>query len=145
MITTPPAVMVSACLLGVTCRYDGTARPDRELIKKLQGRHVLPVCPEQLGGLETPRPAAALAGGDGFDVIEGRAAVILTRAAGYRAGTDITHCFIKGAEQCASIARLLGVRECYFKARSPSCGLTPVTGVTAAKLLMEGLKITETG
>ncbi len=137
--------MVSACLLGVTCRYDGAARPDRVLIRKLKGLNILPVCPEQLGGLETPRPAAELAGGDGFDVIEGRAAVILTHAAGYRAGMDITHCFIKGAEQCAALARLLRVRECYFKARSPSCGLSPLTGVTAAKLLMEGLKITEAG
>ncbi|NDY41970.1 DUF523 domain-containing protein [Dissulfurirhabdus thermomarina] len=134
-----PGLLVSACLLGAACRYDGGSRLDPEVLAALAGRRVVPVCPEQLGGLATPRPAAALEGGDGLAVIEGRAAVRTV------AGQDVTAQFLRGAEEAARLARRLGVARAVLKARSPSCGLTPVLGVTAARLLLEGLEIEEAG
>ncbi len=136
--------MVSACLLGIRCRYDGASRPDRPLLERLRcarGCTLLPVCPEQLGGLPTPRPPAAICGGDGFDVIEERARVLLTRDAGSEAGKDVTGYFLKGADECLRIARMFNVTKCILKARSPSCGLYPLTGVTAARLITAGLHI----
>ncbi len=138
-------VLISACLLGVTCRYDQGSRPVPKLIEKLSNRHIIPVCPEQLGGLSTPRPAAHIVGGDGFDVLEGKAGVFVRMDPGIKAGKDVTAQFVKGAEQCAMLARIFDVRHCYLKARSPSCGLSPITGVTAARLIMLGLEVIEAG
>lgn len=137
--------MVSACLLGLSCRYDGKNRTDKALMKKLKGQCIIPVCPEQLGGLSTPRYAAEIAGGDGFDVLEGTARVVLKQTSHEDRGTDVTARFVAGALECAMIAKLTGAECCYLKARSPSCGTGPVTGVTAAKLILMGLKITEAG
>ena len=135
-------VLVSACLLGVKCRYDGAAKPDTEIICKLSGMNVIPVCPEQLGGLPTPRPPAWIVGGDGFDVIEGRARVCV-REPDRECTREVTREFLRGAEQCAFIAAQFNARRCYLKAKSPSCGLTPITGVAAAKLMLMGIEIIE--
>jgi len=104
---------------------------------KLEGRNWIPVCPEQLGGLPTPRTPADLVGGDGHDVLAGRAAVI------DRQGRDVTQQFISGARQCLEIARARNVTTALLKAGSPSCGLTPATGVTAALLADHGIKVVE--
>jgi len=104
---------------------------------KLEGRNWIPVCPEQLGGLPTPRTPADLVGGDGHDVLAGRAAVI------DRQGRDVTQQFISGARQCLEIARARNVTTALLKAGSPSCGLTPATGVTAALLTDHGIKVVE--
>ncbi len=138
-------VIVSACLLGISCRYDGKSRPDRELIRRLSGLYVIPVCPEQLGGLATPRPPAEIRGGDGFDVLEGGAGVFVRADAGAMADRDVTSRFLCGASQCVKLARMLDVRQCYLKSRSPSCGLSPAAGVTAAALIMAGIEVHEAG
>jgi uncharacterized protein YbbK (DUF523 family) len=100
------------------------------------------VCPEQLGGLATPRPAAHLEGGSGEDVLDGRARVVTA------AGVDVTEQFVKGAEETVEIARLFGAGRAILKERSPSCGCFQVnrdgalqsgSGVTAALLRREGL------
>ena len=140
-----PPVMVSACLLGIACRYDGNSRPDLELISRLSGLYIVPVCPEQLGGLPTPRPPAEICGGDGFDVLEENAGVFVRSDSRQMAGRDVTSQFVRGALECVKLADMLGIRHCYLKARSPSCGLTPVSGVTAARLIMAGIKVTEVG
>ncbi len=142
---TPLPVMVSACLLGIRCRYDSKAKPCIHLLESLGAQHVIPVCPEQLGGLPTPRAAASIVGGDGFDVLEGRAAVCVNGHDCSEPGMDVTRAFIRGAEECAQLARLMGVKRCYLKARSPSCGLLPITGVTAARLLLMGIEVLEAG
>ena len=113
-------VLVSACLLGIECRYDGRSRPNEELVSTIAGMHVVPVCPEQLGGLATPRPPAAIQGGDGFDVLASRAGVFINRDAARMAGREVTSNFVHGARQCVKLAKILGVRRCYLKARSPS-------------------------
>jgi uncharacterized protein YbbK (DUF523 family) len=112
--------LVSACLLGTPCRYDGQSKPALKVIKLLDrwqksGTQVVAVCPEQLGGLTTPRPAAELKGGDGHLVLDGKAEV-RTLAANH----DVTQEFITGAKlawQQAPNAELA-----ILKARSPSCG-----------------------
>lgn len=134
-------VLVSACLLGLRCRYDGSSRTLRSL-SKVSDITIIPVCPEQLGGLSTPRPRAYLAGGDGGAVIEGAAQVIDAQ------GRDVTGAFLLGAAQACRIARILRVRYAILKERSPSCGTHRVhvggrvcdgLGVTAAMLRRQGV------
>lgn len=129
--------LVSACLTGLCTRYDGLSKPSPACTEWLVGHHWIPVCPEQLGGLSTPRTAADLVGGDGNDVLEERASVI------DRQGLDVTSQFIKGAGQCLAIAQAQGITTALLKARSPSCGLTPKRGVTAALLAANGIKVIE--
>ncbi|MDH4317629.1 MAG: DUF523 domain-containing protein, partial [Desulfobulbaceae bacterium] len=83
-------VLVSACLVGMCTRYDGKVKPSTGCMEELRGQVWIPVCPEQLGGLPTPRPAADLVGGDGVAVLAGRAAVIT------KEGRDVTESFVRG-------------------------------------------------
>lgn len=136
--------LVSACLIGVRCRYDGTDSFSKELVAALEGRPIVPVCPEQLGGLPTPRSAAEFQGGDGHDVLRGAARVV------DREGRDITENFVRGARETLRIALMAGCEEAFLKARSPSCGvgeiyregqLVPGDGVAAALLEQHGLRV----
>ena len=132
-------VLVSACLLGVTCRYDGASKglPD-SVLRELMARHTLvPACPEQLGGLPTPRTPA--------ERIEDR---VMTKD-----GRDVTAEYRHGAEQALHLARLCGCKIALLKERSPSCGsgtiydgtftggLTAGDGVTAALLRENGITV----
>ena len=128
-------VLVSACLLGVSSRYDGNSRTNEELLEKLKGRWIVPVCPEQLGGLPTPRPASYLGGASGEQILEGRARIVNA------AGRDVTQEFIRGAYETLLIAEKLGVKEAYLKTKSPSCGMGPFHGVTAALLIKNGIEV----
>lgn len=129
--------LVSACLVGLCTRYDAKIKKSAACLEQLKETHWIPVCPEQLGGLSTPRRAADLAGGDGFDVIAGRARVIT------RSGEDVTSQFITGAQQCLAIAQAQDIETAFLKSRSPSCGLYPQIGVTAALLQQHGIRIIE--
>ena len=133
----PEKYLVSACLTGLCTRYDGQSKISVSCMERLRGCSWIPVCPEQLGGLPTPRTAADLVGGDGYDVLDGRARVI------NRDGLDVTGQFIRGAEQCLAIARAQNIKSALLKARSPSCGLSPQHGVTAALLTRNGITVTE--
>lgn len=140
-------LLVSACLLGICTRFDGGARP-RPAVAAL-GRHtcLVPVCPEQLGGLPTPRPPAEIQGGGGADVLAGSARVVT------RDGADVSAAFVRGAEQVLRIGELVGARRAVLKARSPSCGygqtydgsftgsLQEASGVTAALLERAGYEV----
>ena len=139
-------ILVSGCLAGRICRYDGVQAGSPELMQRLAGRPWLAVCPEQLGGLCTPRPRAKIVGGCGRDVLEGRARVMAED------GTDLTRAFIRGAELALDLAERVGMEIFYFKDRSPSCGVTttagssgkvPGPGVTAALFEQAGLNIRE--
>jgi len=140
----PECVLVSACMLGVHCRYDASTNPSPELEQRLAGQRIVPVCPEQLGGLTTPRPAAHFEGGTGEDVLAGNARVVTNT------GADVTDQFLRGAQETLRLARVLGARRAILKERSPSCGccqvhrdgvLSPGSGVTAALLRREGIAI----
>ncbi len=141
-------VLVSACLAGRACRYDGSAGADDEVTTLVrEGRAVL-VCPEVDGGLGTPRPRAEIIGGDGADVIAGRAKVLT------EAGEDVTEPYLSGARRALDRARQTGATRAILKSRSPSCGrgtiydgtfsgtTLPGDGVTAALLIAEGIVVT---
>ena len=129
--------LVSACLLGLRTRYDGRILTSAACAKAVAGGICIPVCPEQLGGLSTPRTAADLVGGDGYEVLAGRARVFT------RNGLDVTGNFIQGARQVLAIARQQDITRVFLKAGSPSCGLFPNIGVTAALLQAEGYAVVE--
>lgn len=136
--STPQSIfLVSACLVGLCTRYDGQTKPDPECLKFLRGSVCIPVCPEQLGGLPTPRPAADIIGGDGRDVLQGRARVCT------KDGEDITAPFLGGASQVLQIARLHDISGVCLKARSPSCAASGTLGVTAALLADHGYRLHE--
>ncbi len=127
--------LVSACLLGLRTRYDGNSK---EVAWLRRGAcRFIPVCPEQLGGLPTPRAPAEILGGDGLAVLEGRARVV------NQLGEDVTPAFIRGAEEVLRLAKLYQVQGVWLKARSPSCGVTPKLGVCAALLRLHGFPLFE--
>lgn len=134
-------MLVSACLLGRRCRYDGASKPQAGLARDLSGRELVAVCPEELGELGTPRPAAELEGGAGAEVLDGRAGVF--RVAD---GVEVTEAFLLGARRAAEAAP--EAKLAILKARSPSCGcgevwqdgaLAPGDGVFAALLRRRGV------
>ncbi len=97
-------ILVSACLLGVPCRYDGGDNLVAELLAL--PAELVPFCPEVYGGLPTPRPASERLGN-----------AVVTRD-----GTDVTAQFQRGAEEALRLAKRLGCSCAIFKERSPSCG-----------------------
>lgn len=101
-----PCMLISACLLGVHCRYDGTGCALSDLDDLMRRYELIPVCPEQLGGLPTPRTPS-----------ERRGDRVLQKS-----GADVTSAFRAGAEQTCCLARIYGARSALLKARSPSCG-----------------------
>jgi len=136
--------IVSACLVGLKTRYDGSHAKSESLIGKIEKECFLPICPEQLGGLSTPRVPAVIEGGDGLQVLEGQAKVINGK------GIDVSKQFLKGAYQVLKMAKAFEVTVCYLKDGSPSCGVhftsgnqgrIPGCGVMAALLKQEGFKI----
>nr|MBF0220904.1 DUF523 domain-containing protein [Desulfobulbaceae bacterium] len=131
-----PLFIVSACLLGINSRYDGQCKPNRYCLEICKTTHVVPICPEQLGGLSTPRTAADIVGGDGNDVLEGKAKIIT------RDGCDVTSNFIEGAYQVLKIAQMHNVEAVLLKSKSPSCGVK-ILGVTAALLKKHGYSLRE--
>ena len=129
--------LVSACLAGLATRYDGRIIANPACRRALAGSVWIPVCPEQLGGLPTPRVPADLVGGNGADVLAGRARVMT------KDGRDVTEIFIAGAKQVLDIAQSQAVAAVFLKAHSPSCGISPLTGVTAALLMENGFTLRE--
>jgi uncharacterized protein YbbK (DUF523 family) len=138
--------LVSACLLGRACRYDGRHNADGALQRALAARGLvaLPFCPEEHGGLGTPRPPAWIEGGDADAVLDGRARVVT------EAGRDVTGEFLAGARGALALVREHGVRHAFLKERSPSCGvrsthvggaLVAGPGVTGALLAREGVHV----
>ena len=125
-------ILVSACLLGEPCRWDGTDRRDERVLRSLAGRTVVPVCPEAAAGLGIPRPACDIAGGDGAAVLAGRARVVAS------SGADLTSAFLRGADLAAEAAARFGARQALLKGGSPSCGRG---GVTTARLAALGLAV----
>ena len=143
-----PKVLVSRCLLGHRVRYDGGASgPYAQLAQWQAEGRVIALCPEVAGGLPTPRAAAEIPGGQGVEVLAGKAAVITTE------GEDVTEAFVSGARQALALVERHGIRLAILKANSPSCGnrLTydgsfsgvkvEGQGVTAALLNRAGVQV----
>jgi uncharacterized protein YbbK (DUF523 family) len=133
----PSLILVSACLAGLCTRYDGKIKENKKCLERLESTCWIPVCPEQLGGLPTPRAPACLTGGDGADVLKGEAKVITAN------GIDVSAQFIQGANQVLNIAKSQRISKVWLKSGSPSCGIHGPLGVTAALLLANGFSLEE--
>ncbi len=128
--------LISACLLGVKCCYDGKSKPCPRAINLFKQGRVIPVCPEQLGGLSTPRIPSEIKGGNGDKVLRGKARVISKK------GIDVTENFAKGAREALKIAKLFDVKEFIAKSKSPSCGLGKTYDGTFSNTLVRGDGVT---
>jgi uncharacterized protein YbbK (DUF523 family) len=129
--------LCSACLLGVKCRYNGKSALNKKVVSLLRSEVLIPVCPEQLGGLPTPREPAEIVGNRVFTI----------------SGRDVTENFIRGANETLRIAKLFNISEAVMKQGSPSCGFGRIydgtfsgktrkgEGVTATLLKKHGIKI----
>ncbi len=121
-------IIVSACLAGYRCRYDGKTKPDPEIVELVKRGEAIPVCPELFGGLPCPRiPSERTA--DGSRVVA-------------RDGNDVTEAFRLGAEETLRIARLYGCTHAILKARSPSCGYGQIYDGSFSGTLREGSGLT---
>ena len=138
-------VLVSACILGEACRYDGRSQRSERVLAALEGKEVVPLCPEVGGGLPIPRPPVQLHGGDGRRVLRGEA-----RALERDSGAERTQAFLAGAGLALAAARRFGATVALLKERSPSCGsqqvyvegaLRPGEGITAALLREAGVTV----
>jgi uncharacterized protein YbbK (DUF523 family) len=130
-------LLVSACLLGCRCRYDGKSCGNKDVIALKDKYEIIPVCPEQLGGLCTPRNPSERNNGGVF----------------MNDGTDVTDAYRKGAKEALYLARTLGADAAVLKAKSPSCGKGLIydgsftgrkikgNGVTAELLIENGIQV----
>lgn len=132
-----PPYLVSACLMGLCTRYDAKIVVSPKCNAFLKDSHWIPICPEQLGGLPTPRPAADILSGDGHDVLTGSARVCT------KEGENLSTAFIHGARQVLHIAQSQPIQGVCLKARSPSCAISGTMGVTAALLQQHGITLHE--
>ncbi len=131
-------ILVSACLLGVRCNHLGKASPSEAVAALSAHNRLVPICPEVVGGLPTPRPAAELQPDGSVRTADGK---------------DVTDAYRRGAEAAVALARATGAKEAVLKARSPSCGCHEVydgtftrtkvagEGVTARALREAGLRV----
>lgn len=130
-------ILVSACLLGINCKYNGTNNAQKKVLNLAGKETLIPVCPEQLGGLPTPRPPSEIRNGKVYN----------------QNGKDITAFLLKGAEETLRIAKLSGAKKAILKQRSPSCGCGEIydgtftsniikgDGITASLLKENGIKV----
>jgi uncharacterized protein YbbK (DUF523 family) len=115
-------ILCSACLLGVNCRYDGKNKLNKKIIKLAKKKILIPVCPEQLGGLPTPREPA-----------EQKGKKIITKS-----GKDVTKYFKRGAKEVLKIAKLFKIKKAILKQKSPSCGCGKIYDGTFSGKIIKG-------
>lgn len=130
-------ILISGCLLGLKCRYDAKEKKLSEIEKLIELYNLIPVCPEQLGGLPTPRIPA--------ERVKDR---VITQV-----GVDVTKEYQIGAEEALKIAKLYNCKKAILKEKSPSCGCGKIydgtfsrnlivgNGVTAELLLKNGIEV----
>ena len=115
-------ILVSSCLIGMSCRYDGSDNKDDKVLNYLEGKDWMPICPEQMGGLKTPRNPA--------EITKDKVAS--------NSGEDVTAEFIRGADEVVRLARMVGATQAILKSRSPSCGSGQIYDGTFSKVLVQG-------
>ena len=130
-------ILVSACLMGLNCRYDGSGCYQPKIEKLKMKYHLIPVCPEIYGGLAIPREPAEIVGDK-----------VVTKS-----GCDVTAEYEKGAQETLALARMMDCHVAVLKAKSPSCGkgkiydgsfcgrLISGNGILASLLIHEGLTV----
>lgn len=119
-------ILVSACLFGVNCKYNGKNNENEKIIKLLKNCNVILACPEQLGGLATPRTPA--------EIIDNN---VITKD-----GIDVTSEYTKGAIETLNIAKKFNVTKAILKSKSPSCGKDKIYDGTFSSTLTNGNGIT---
>lgn len=138
-------ILFSACLLGINCKYNGGNNFRQEIYEIFTKEGGIPICPEQLGGLSTPRPPASFCCGDGESVLYEKAVIKQIET-----GADVTEFFIKGAKESVKLIKDLPIEMAYLKEGSPSCGVKRVyfgeekrsgIGVTSAKLKQLNIRL----
>lgn len=122
-----PALVVSACLLGVRCNHLGKASPSKAVADLASSYRLVPVCPEVVGGLPTPRAAAEVQPDGSVRTAEGK---------------DVTDAYRRGAEAAVALARAVGAGEAVLKARSPSCGCHEIYDGTFTRTRVRGEGVT---
>ncbi|OTG95753.1 DUF523 domain-containing protein [Acinetobacter sp. ANC 3832] len=142
-----PKYLISACLVGENVRYDGQNCLQQKLRQLVIEQRAVIICPEVLGGLSTPRLAAEIVGGNGEDVLCGKAKVLDS------AGNDVSNAFIQGAYKALQLAQKHQITHVILKANSPSCGSELIydgsfsgnkiqgNGVTSALLKQHGFTV----
>lgn len=140
-------ILVSACLLGINCKYNGDNNKNEKVEEYLKDKQFILVCPEQLGGLTTPREPSEIIKLGGNGVIDGKTSVINNKR------LDVTKQFKKGALETLKIANLYECKKAILKEGSPSCGSSLIydgtftgkkisgVGVTTALLRKNGIEV----
>ena len=118
--------LVSACLVGINCKYNGGNNYNEKLLKMVRDGQAIPICPEQLGGLRTPRNPVEL------KVIDGKRYAITNK------GEDVTEYYEKGAQEVLELAKKLNIKKAILKSRSPSCGKDKIYSGNFDKNLVDG-------
>lgn len=119
-------ILVSSCLLGLNCRYDGGNNYSKEVEEFLKNYEVIPICPEIMGGLPTPRTPS-----------ERQADRVINKE-----GKDVTEQYEKGARECLFLAQKYDVKKALLKLRSPSCGSKEIYDGTFSHTIIEGDGVT---
>ena len=136
--------LVSACLCGIPCRFDGKSTKDKQMEKLVRMQKAVPICPEVLGGLSIPREAVEIVRGERKDALFGSASVISEK------GDDMTSFLLRGAFASLKIAKKFKIKKAWMKQKSPSCGcgqikkrgrLVKGDGITVALFKREGIKV----
>lgn len=134
-------ILVSACLVGINCKYSGGNNYNQKIFNLVKEGKAIPICPEQLGGLKTPRKPAEI------KIIDGKRYVINNE------GEDVTENFERGAIEVLNLAQNLNIKTAILQPRSPSCGvnkiysgnfdgkLTDGNGILAELLIQNGVKV----
>lgn len=127
--------LISACLCGINCKYNGLNNYNEICERLLKENKAIPICPEQLGGLSTPRIPCELQG-TANEIIQGKNKVI------NKDGIDVTEMFLKGANEVLKISKMLNVDKVILKEGSPSCGVNFVYDGTFSGKRIAGMGIT---
>ncbi|MBI9013917.1 MAG: DUF523 domain-containing protein [Clostridiales bacterium] len=118
-------ILVSGCLLGLCCRYDGKEKEFEDVLDYLKDKTYIPICPEQMGGLSTPRDPAEIVTNDPLSIQT-------------ETGVDVTGQFLKGVDEVVKLLSLYDVKEAILKSRSPSCGTYQIYDGTFNRTLING-------
>ena len=119
-------ILVSACLLGINCKYNGKNNYNEKLVEYLKDKSIIPICPEIYGGLPTPRIPSEI---KGDKVIN-------------KEGKDVTENFLRGAKETLELAKKFNAKKAILKAKSPSCGYGLIYDGSFSDKLIEGSGIT---
>jgi uncharacterized protein YbbK (DUF523 family) len=128
-------VMLSACLAGVNCVYDGSNKRHPVFAAMAEKRSATLFCPEVLGSMKIPHSPSEIVGGQGADVLRGAARVVS------REGEDVTRYFLEGANKSLALAKKCGAKKAILKSRSPSCGCGRIYDGTFSRSLIEGMGV----